>query len=146
MATTEIVELIDDIDGGPADQTVTFALDGKHLEIDVSDANAARLRAELADYILNARHVAGPRPNLKRIAANVEASHHRPKRGRGKPPAALPQFAEPTTSGAKRTALRPDAASVRAWAKSQGIDLNARGRIPQHVTDQFVAASKSKRR
>jgi hypothetical protein len=153
MAQTQIVELIDDINGGPAHQTVEFALDGKPLEIDVSDDNAARLREVLAPYIVKARHVGGRRPKRTRIAAGADALEQRrasmPKRGRGKntvPPAPLPQFSESTTDKPKRTSLRPDAASVREWARGQGIPLNARGRIPQDVVDQFLAASKSTRR
>ena len=40
MAKTVIVKLTDDIDGGDADETVHFALDGRSYEIDVSTANA----------------------------------------------------------------------------------------------------------
>jgi len=145
MAQNVITALVDDIDGGPADQTVIFSLDGQPLEIDLNDNHAARLREALAPYILEARHVAGPRPNLKLLAANIEAGQQRPKRGRGKPPAPLPQFSEPTTGRAKRTSLRPDAASVRAWAESQRIELKPRGRIPKHVTDRYIAASQSAR-
>ena len=36
--------LEDDLDGGPADETIRFGLDGAYYEIDLSSANAARLR------------------------------------------------------------------------------------------------------
>ncbi|ROR90959.1 histone-like nucleoid-structuring protein Lsr2 [Nocardioides aurantiacus] len=34
----------------------------------------------------------------------------------------------------------PKASEVRAWATAQGIDVPARGRIPQQVKDQYEAA------
>ena len=33
-----------------------------------------------------------------------------------------------------------DPAAVRAWAASNGIEVNARGRVPAHVVAQFEAA------
>ena len=44
MAKTVIVKLTDDLDGGDADETVQFALDGKSYEIDLSSANASKFR------------------------------------------------------------------------------------------------------
>ena len=55
MAKTVIVRLTDDIDGGDADETVHFALDGRSYEIDVNMANAARLREALQPFIAKAR-------------------------------------------------------------------------------------------
>lgn len=34
----------------------------------------------------------------------------------------------------------PDAKAVRAWAQSQGIEVNRLGKVPQAIVDQFVAA------
>ncbi len=51
MAKTVIVKLTDDIDGGDADETVYFALDGRTYEIDVSAANAAKLRETFQPFI-----------------------------------------------------------------------------------------------
>lgn len=45
------VLLVDDLNGGEADETVTFALDGKSYEIDLSDSNAQKLRDSLADFV-----------------------------------------------------------------------------------------------
>ena len=53
------VVLIDDIDGGPADETVTFALDGVTYETDLSAQHAAELREALAGYIAAARRTGG---------------------------------------------------------------------------------------
>jgi hypothetical protein len=55
MAKTVIVRLTDDIDGGDADETVHFALDGRSYEIDVNAENAARLRGALKPYIEKGR-------------------------------------------------------------------------------------------
>lgn len=37
MAQRMLVEMVDDIDGGEASQTVSFGLDGVSFEIDLSD-------------------------------------------------------------------------------------------------------------
>jgi hypothetical protein len=55
MAKTVIVKLIDDIDGGDADETVHFGIDGKTYEIDLNAANAAKIRAALQPYIEKGR-------------------------------------------------------------------------------------------
>lgn len=54
MASRTVVELFDDLDGGRADETVSFALDGVDYEIDLSTANAAQLRSVLAEYVSHA--------------------------------------------------------------------------------------------
>lgn len=55
MAKTTIIKLTDDIDGGNADETVEFSLDGKVYEIDLSKRNASALRKALQPYIDVAR-------------------------------------------------------------------------------------------
>lgn len=55
MAERIEVELVDDIDGSTAQQTVTFALDGVTYEIDLSQRHAEQLRSVLAGYIDQAR-------------------------------------------------------------------------------------------
>jgi Lsr2 len=50
---------IDDIDGGAAEGTVRFALDGTDFEIDLSTANSDELRKTLATYIAHARRTGG---------------------------------------------------------------------------------------
>ncbi|GAA4102369.1 histone-like nucleoid-structuring protein Lsr2 [Nonomuraea soli] len=52
---------IDDIDGGAADGTVPFALDGVNYEIDLSGANREKLEKILAPYITKARPVRSER-------------------------------------------------------------------------------------
>jgi hypothetical protein len=53
------VLLVDDLDGGEADETVTFALDGKTYEIDLTTANADKLRGLLDPYVKGGRRTGG---------------------------------------------------------------------------------------
>jgi hypothetical protein len=55
MAQTVIVRLTDDMDGGEADETISFALNGKTYEIDLSAKNAERLREAFAPFIEKGR-------------------------------------------------------------------------------------------
>lgn len=55
MAQKVEVTLIDDLDGGKADETVTFGLDGKQYVIDLSGKNATMLRESFAKYVGVAR-------------------------------------------------------------------------------------------
>jgi len=55
MATRTAVVLEDDLDGGRADQTVEFGLDGTAYMIDLSAKNAARFGRQLAPFIERAR-------------------------------------------------------------------------------------------
>ncbi|MFD3537490.1 Lsr2 family protein [Streptomyces sp. NPDC058664] len=59
MAQKVQVHLVDDLDGGEADTTVTFALDGKTYEIDLTTANADKLRSLLEPYAKNGRRTGG---------------------------------------------------------------------------------------
>jgi hypothetical protein len=51
MAQKITVELQDDLDGGPADETVRFRVDSAEYEIDLSKKNAAAFRKKLAPFI-----------------------------------------------------------------------------------------------
>lgn len=110
MAQKVQVVLVDDLDGGSADETVTFALDGVAYEIDLSRENAAALRDTLATYVGHARRLGG--------AGRRTAGRSRAKAG---------------TDG-------PSPADVREWAKSQGIAVNERGRISADLQAKFQAA------
>lgn len=59
MAQKVQVLLVDDVDGGTADETVTFGLDGVGYEIDLTTENAAKLRDALAPWVGHARKVSG---------------------------------------------------------------------------------------
>ena len=76
MAQKTVVELVDDLDGGEADETVTFALDGMDFRIDLSSQNAKRLRETLAEYVGHARRTGG-----RKKGAIVPGAHQ----GNGRP-------------------------------------------------------------
>ncbi|MFE9412272.1 Lsr2 family protein [Streptomyces sp. NPDC006704] len=59
MAQKVQVLLIDDLDGGEAEETLTFALDGKTYEIDLSAKNGKKLRALLDPYVKAGRKTGG---------------------------------------------------------------------------------------
>ena len=48
---------IDDIDGGPAEGTVRFSLDGTEYEIDLNGQHSEELRSAFAKYVTHARKV-----------------------------------------------------------------------------------------
>lgn len=49
------VILVDDLEGGHAEETVKFGIDGANYEIDLNEANADRLRDALAPFVGAAR-------------------------------------------------------------------------------------------
>ena len=57
MSQRTEIQLIDDLDGTAATQTVRFKLDGRELEIDLSDKNAAKLRKALGPYMAAGRRL-----------------------------------------------------------------------------------------
>ena len=61
MARRQVVELLDDIDGSEASETVTFAFQGTNYQIDLSEINAKKFAKALAPYLENGRKVRGPR-------------------------------------------------------------------------------------
>jgi len=68
MAQKVTVSLVDDLSGSQADETVSFGLDGKNYEIDLSGKNAEKLRGALADFVAAAR-----RPGGRKASASVAA-------------------------------------------------------------------------
>jgi hypothetical protein len=74
MAKTLIVKLTDDIEGGDADETIQFSLDGKQYEIDLNAANSARLRDALKPFIEKGRATsAANAPRQARLARTTNA-------------------------------------------------------------------------
>jgi hypothetical protein len=104
--------LIDDLDGGEAEETVRFGLDGTEYEIDLSAKNADALRRAVRRYVDAARRAPG-------------AAARRP--GRSGRKAASANGTDPT--------------AVREWAKSQGIEVKDRGRVPAELVVKFKAAT-----
>jgi hypothetical protein len=75
MAQKVTVELEDDLDGGPADETVRFGVDGSEYEIDLSKKNAAAFRRKLVPFIDHARKAGrGARRRPGRTASSRERS------------------------------------------------------------------------
>ena len=112
MARKVITVLTDDLDGGKADRTVEFSLDGVAYTIDVSDENAGVLRKALDPYISAGRRIGrGP----------VEAARATRRPGR------------PTTSGMDREQNR----AIREWATKNGYEISERGRIPVSVVEAY---------
>lgn len=116
MAQRTVVTLEDDIDGGPADETITFALDGVTYEIDLNSENAAALRDALAQYVGAGRRTGG------RAAA-----------GRSSGRAAKAASPAP--------ARRSDSGSIREWARENGYTVSDRGRIPGNVVEAYEKAT-----
>jgi nucleoid-associated protein Lsr2 len=75
MAQKITVALEDDLDGGPADETVQFGLGGTEYEIDLSTKNATAFRRQLAPFIEHARKAGrGQRRRPGRTASSRERS------------------------------------------------------------------------
>jgi len=113
MARQVITTLIDDLDGKKADRTVEFSLDGINYTIDLSEANAGKLRKALDPYI-----AAGTR--LGRAAT-------------GRIPARR-------TAAGRTATSRDENRMIREWAQANGHQISERGRIPQSVADAYRAA------
>jgi hypothetical protein len=102
--------MTDDLDGGSADETVSFGLGDDQYEVDLSASHADDLRQALAPFTTTGRWVAGPKPQITRVAVIPHTTH----------------IIDPKT--------------VRMWAAYRGIELSARGRIPDEVLEQYEAA------
>lgn len=115
MARKVQVLLVDDVDGGTADETVSFGLDGAHYEIDLSTANADAFRKSLAKYIESAR----------KAGRGGAAKSNR---------AAGPAKPSPSADRAQNQAIRD-------WAKRNGLQVSERGRIPAEIIEKYHAAA-----
>lgn len=103
MAQKMVVEVLDDIDGSPAERTVTFGLDGKDYEIDLNAKHADQLAKALQPFVAGARKVSARRR-------------------------------------APAGAVKHDQSAVREWARSQGMKVSERGRIPASIIEAYEAA------
>jgi hypothetical protein len=74
MAKRKVVTLEDDLDGGPADETLRFGVDGSEYEIDLSKKNAATLHRLLAPFIARARKAGSGARRPARTAASRRRS------------------------------------------------------------------------
>ena len=114
MAKRTIHVLVDDLDGGDAEETVKFALDGVQYEIDLSKKNASKIREALAPYV-----AAGTRIGRGAVLGGGRTAV---SRGRG-----------------AATADRDQNKAIREWAQSKGIKVSDRGRIKQDIVDRYHA-------
>jgi hypothetical protein len=74
MASKTTVELLDDVDGKLAAETITFGIDGREFEIDLSEKNAKALRKAIEPFAGAGRRVSGPltRGNATPVATGVD--------------------------------------------------------------------------
>lgn len=118
MAQKVLVELIDDLDGSTAEETVTFGLDGSEMEIDLSANNAGVLRDILGDYVRAGRKVT---KQVKGVA------------GRKTSLAGI-------RSAATVRADREQMAAAREWARLNGWpNVKDRGRLPADALAAYQA-------
>ena len=110
MAKQIVTLLTDDLDGGEADRTVEFALDGVNHAIDLSEKNAGKLRKALDPYLSVASRV-GRTPANGRLGSRNGAA--------------------PTRSN------RDQNQAIREWAGKNGYEVSERGRIPASVVEAF---------
>ena len=113
MAKQVITVLTDDLDGGDADRTVEFGLDGVNYTIDLSEKNAGKLRKALDPYLENGVRV-----------------------GRG---AASGRVTSRGTAAHSGRSSRDQNQAIREWAKKNGHEVSDRGRIPTGVVEAFHA-------
>jgi hypothetical protein len=112
MAQKHIVQLIDDLDGGPATDTVQFGVDGASYEIALSAKNAAKLRDALASYVANAR---------------------RGSRSVGRPSSSAGRRSRGTRGDRVQTQ------AIREWARKNGHKIGEKGRIPASILEAYHA-------
>ena len=112
MAQKVTVQLVDDLDGSVAEETVEFGLDGVSYQIDLSSVNAEKIRDVLGDYVTHARRS----DSRRRGSAG-------PARGRS---AAVD---------------REQNQAIREWARKRGLKVSERGRISAEVLDAYHQAN-----
>jgi hypothetical protein len=110
------VELVDDLDGTEATETVTFSIDGTRYEIDLSGAHAGQLRDLLTPYIVASRSAARGGARASSPTTRTRAAKKAPRRpstaaasqdGDGQ---AAPARTTAKRTAAKRTATKRPAA------------------------------------
>ena len=115
MARKVQVILSDDLDENlPADETVSFSLDGTSYEIDLAEKNAKELRDVFSRYVSAAR----------KVGRGGRSSGGGGGRGR--------------STGGRMD--REQAGAIREWARKNGHAVSDRGRIPGSVVDAYEAA------
>jgi hypothetical protein len=111
MAKQVITLLTDDLDGGEADRTVEFGLDGVNYTIDLSEKNAGKLRKALDPYLSVATRV-----------------------GRSGGDGRTARRSAPVTGG---RSSRDQNQAIREWANKNGYEVSERGRIPSSIVEAY---------
>ncbi len=75
MTKRTVVRLEDDLEGGPATETLRFGIGGTEYEIDLNKKNARTFRKELAPFVEHARRARRPVRRVVRTAASRRRSH-----------------------------------------------------------------------
>jgi Lsr2 len=119
MAQKVQVLLVDDVDGGTAEETVTFSLDGVAYEIDLTAENARELRESFSRWVGHAR-----------------------KTGSGSRGGGRQQRGGSAGGGSRRSGSGSsgDATAIREWAREHGHEVSERGRISAEVRKAYEAA------
>jgi hypothetical protein len=116
MAQRVQVELVDDLNGEVADETVRFGVDGTEYEIDLTTENAEKLRSTLSEYVDKGRKAKTGR------------------RGQGG------QGGQSSPSASPSKSKREETQKIRQWAQDNGHNPSSRGRITQAIVDAYNEA------
>jgi hypothetical protein len=118
MAQKMMVSFVDDLDGSEAEGTVAFSISGRDYEIDLSEANAAKLRDVLAPFVAAGRKAGGSTRTVRRASTVSGASTPRTR--------------------------REDSKAIRDWATAQGMNVSTRGRISAEVLEAYKTRDQEK--
>jgi hypothetical protein len=111
MAKQVITLLTDDLDGGEADRTVEFGLDGVTYTIDLSEKNAGKLRKALDPYLSVATRVGRSSADVRGVRRGAAAASGRASRDQNQ--------------------------AIREWASKNGYEVSERGRIPSSIVEAY---------
>lgn len=114
VAKNTSVQLLDDLSGEPAEESVRFALDGVQYDIDLAGDNADALREILEPYMHNGRRTGGRKRAARIIATgkprrstNTQSAKRTSKTaGSGRGTAKNPAQSSAKTAGKKATQTR----------------------------------------
>jgi hypothetical protein len=115
VAQRTTVVVTDDLDGSEGAETFAFAFEGIEYEVDLGQSNAKKLKKALDPYIKAARKTGGKQLGGRRSSGRRSSA----------------------SSGRSSSS---DTAAIREWARSQGLQVSERGRVPQALRDQYAAA------
>lgn len=110
-----ITHLVDDLDGTVLEdgqgKQITFSVEGRAYEIDLSDRNADKFYSAIAPFVDAARSVSRGTSTARR------------------------------TRSTSRRSGDVDLAAVREWARANGHTVSDRGRVPSTILDAYAEAN-----